>query len=169
MKAKEIKTRQQLDEAMFNVAQTTADIQRAEADFQKKLDEITKRRETILEPIQAAKDSLERSIEVYVKANRADLFAGDSKTLKTPYGVISFKNTSDKLVIDTTEEDVIKKIKHSFKYLFNKNYRSAVTTRYVLVKEVLKQIPDNELEVLGVHKSSEEKMYIKPDLSVVKA
>ena len=168
MKAKEIKTRQQLDEAMFNVAQTTADIQRAEADFQKKLDEITKRRETILEPIQSAKDSIEQSIKVYVESNRAGLFVGDSKTLKTPYGTISFKWTNDKMVF-SSEEEVVNKIKHSLKYLFNKSYRAAVTTRYILVKEVLKQIPDKELEVLGVHKSSEEKMYIKPDLNVVKA
>jgi len=154
---------------MYNVAKTTASIQKVEADYQHKLDNITKQRETMVTPFQKNQIELETAITKYVKDNRAELFTGDSKTLKTPYGTISFKWTGDKIEFES-EEVVIRNIKHSFfKYLFNKNYRAAIKVEYRLVKEVVKQMSDKELNVLGIHKSSEEKIYIKPDMNAVKA
>jgi len=164
---KQIKTKEELFDAMLNVAKVTAEIQKAEAESQKKIDDIIAKRTAIVSPFQTKEAELVALIETYVTDNRATLFTGDSKTLKTPYGTISFKWTNEKMVIDTTEEEVIGKIRHSIRYLFDKNYRSAVSTKYVLVKEVLKQISDADLLKLGVHKSSEEKIYIKPDLKAL--
>ena len=122
----------------------------------------------MVSPLQVIETDLETKIKEYVTANRAELLEGDSKSIKTPYGSISFKWTAEKVEFES-EEIVINKIKHSFKYFFDKNYRSAIKVEYRLVKEALKNINDKELESLGIRKSSEERIHIKPDLKAVKA
>ena len=162
-----IATKEQLDKAMYELAKVTAGIQKAEAVFQEKLDDITAKREQATSPFQILKERLEAEITTYVNKNRGTLFTEGVKTLKTPYGTISFKITKEKVVFDS-EEVVIANLKRNwFKFFFNKNYRAAIKTEYSVVKEVLKNMPEEELTKLGVKKTSEERLHIVPDLKTI--
>lgn len=168
-KVKTITTKEKFVEAMFEYAKATAGIDKFNAIYQPKIDRLAETRDKKITPLSEYKENLEAEIKSYVEANRSALLVGDTKTIYTPFGTVELKFTKEKVEFVKSEEAVITTIKHSiWKRMFDKNYRAAVKVHYTLVKEVLKQMPAEELERLGIHKSSEERIYVKPNLDVLK-
>lgn len=168
-KLKPITSKEKFVEAMFNYAKTTAAIDKVNATVQPKIDKLAEALDKKVSPLTSYREELEAEIKSYVEANRTALLVGNSKTIYTPYGTVELKFTKEKVEFVESEEAVITTIKHSFfKRLFNKDYKAAVKVHYTLVKEVLKGMPDEELNHLGIRKSSEERLYVKPNLEVLK-
>ena len=67
-----IATKEQLDRDMYELAKVTAGIQKAEAVFQEKLDDITAKREQATSPFQILKERLEAEITTYVNKKPLD-------------------------------------------------------------------------------------------------
>ena len=168
-KVKTITTKEKFVEAMFNYAKATAAIDKVNATYQPKIDRLSDARDKKVSPLTLYKETLETEIKAYVEANRSALLVGDTKTIYTPFGTVELKFTKEKVEFVESEDAVIMTIKHSiWKRMFDKNYRAAVKVHYTLVKEVLKQMPEEELTHLGIRKSSEERIYVKPNLDVIK-
>lgn len=168
-KVKAITSKEQFVKAMFEVAKAAAGIDKFNGIYQPKIDKLSETRDRKISPLTEYKENLEVEIKNYVEANRSALLVGDTKTIYTPYGTVELKFTKEKVEFVTSEEAVITVIKHSWwKRFFDKNYRAALKVQYSVVKEVLKQMSPEELERLGVRKSSEERIYVKPNLEVIK-
>lgn len=101
-----------VERELRKIGEAELELEKAQAEMNAELMEVTARHEAIVRPLKKKAEALVDRLEAAVSANRADLFEGDSQTLKLGMGKVSFRRAPSRVEPEdgVTVEEVVRRM-----------------------------------------------------------
>lgn len=147
-----------VDEALREIARCERGVTKCEVAMNKQIDAAKDECTKASAPLVEQKAQLERLVEDFVKAHRADF--GEKKSRKLTYGTVGFRSSTSVVVPRGSSEAVLKNLR-----LYG--LLECIKTEETILRDVLKQKPKEMVEKVGCSLKPKEGYYCEIDYQKV--